>query len=269
MAKFKHIYIEITNICNLSCAFCPKTTRAKKTMTVQEFKIIADKVCGKAHSFHLHVMGEPLMHSEIDEILSICDKNNMNIYLTTNGVLLDHKKEILIAHSCIKKLNISLHSYFQNDNSKSDTFSSFFNRIEKSVDYILKNSNIYVNYKVWDTKIAEDIFKETGTKKISNRITLSVEKEFVWPINENNINDKNQVFCLGLKSQVAILSNGTVIPCCLDSEGINKLGNIFESETLEDCVNSSLATLIKDGFKNGYAVTQLCKNCTFRDKFTV
>ena len=37
MKKYKKIYIEITNNCNLNCSFCSKVNRAKRNMTLDEY----------------------------------------------------------------------------------------------------------------------------------------------------------------------------------------------------------------------------------------
>ena len=82
--RFNRIYVEITNICNLNCSFCSKSNRTKKEMTVEEFKEVIKKIKDYTNMIYLHVKGEPLLHSHLDEILSICDKNNIKVKITTN-----------------------------------------------------------------------------------------------------------------------------------------------------------------------------------------
>ena len=97
--KFTRIYVEITNYCNLSCSFCSKDTREKKEMTVDEFRSVISKIKDYTENIYLHVKGEPLLHSHFDEILSICDENNVNLKITTNGTLLAKRKDILLKHN--------------------------------------------------------------------------------------------------------------------------------------------------------------------------
>ena len=57
MRKFKQIYVEITNICNLNCSFCPKNSRPKKFITVEEFDTITDEISPLTNTICLHLMG--------------------------------------------------------------------------------------------------------------------------------------------------------------------------------------------------------------------
>lgn len=59
---FKKIYIEITNICNLKCKFCPETVRKKQYMEVADFENVIRKIHKQTNLVCLHVKGEPLLH---------------------------------------------------------------------------------------------------------------------------------------------------------------------------------------------------------------
>ena len=67
----KKAYVEITNCCNLSCAFCPKTARSPRSMSVGEFDLVLGKLGDAVQYVYLHVMGEPLLHPNFEEILDI------------------------------------------------------------------------------------------------------------------------------------------------------------------------------------------------------
>ena len=136
--RFKKIYVEITNICNLSCFFCSKDSQLKQEMTVENFEIIINKIKDYTESIYLHVKGEPLLHSKLNEILDICDKNDIKVCITTNGTLLNKKKDILLKHH-IKQINVSLHS----ENKIKDYFESVFN----TCDELSIFSNII--YRIW------------------------------------------------------------------------------------------------------------------------
>ena len=276
MARFTKIYVEITNYCNLNCSFCSKDSRSKKEMTVDEFKIVIDRIKGYTKSIYLHVKGEPLLHSHLDEILSICNDNNININLTTNGTLLLQKKDILLKHK-IKQINVSLHC----ENNYPDYFSDVF----KTCDEL--SNNITIIYRIWTlpsldldnlstvivdkinnhyhlSKDLVDKIKHEKNVKIKENIYIDKDYEFTWPkITKNNSSIGT---CLGTRSHIAILSNGNVTVCCLDSDGIIKLGNIFES-SLSTIINKELFKKINTGFRNHKLVCDLCKSCTFRYRF--
>lgn len=277
MKKFNKIYVEITNYCNLNCSFCSKDKRKKHEMTLDEFNEVLSKIKDYTKTIYLHLKGEPLLHNKLDEILSLCDENNINVKITTNGTLLKKKVDILKKHK-IKQINVSLHS----ENNIADYFENVFN----SCDELSSITNIV--YRIWvlndlkldkiSTMIVDKIKKHYNLSteivdkikidkniKIKDNIYLDKGNEFVWP---NDCVDYNEEtgYCLGTKSHIGILSDGTVVPCCLDSDGIINLGNIFESD-LETIINRDKFKLINEGFRNNKVICDLCRKCDYRKWF--
>lgn len=273
--RFKKIYVEITNKCNLNCSFCSIDKREKRELSLQEFDIILDKIRHYADTIYLHIKGEPLLHTKFDKILDITNKYNLKVKITTNGTLLKQRLNTLQKHDNIKQINISLHS--END------LKDYFENVFESSDILSKN--IPIVYRIWllnnfeldklsttivdkiieyynlDSNFKNKVLNEKNIK-IKDNIYLDKDNEFTWPDDtKDNLFDKGS--CLGTRSHIGILSNGDVVPCCLDSKGILKLGNIFETN-LEDILESSLFKQINNGFKNNKLVCNLCKNCSFR-----
>ena len=274
--RFSKIYVEITNNCNLNCSFCLKDNLKKREMTPSEFEVVISKIKDYTNNIYLHVKGEPLLHSKLDEILDICDKNGMSVRITTNGTLLNKNKDILMKHF-IKQINISLHS----ENSMPNYYETVF----KTVDLLSKK--ITIVYRIWalsdmkfdkfstkvvdiikdyyklSTAIVDKIITEKNIK-IKKNIYIDKDLEFEWP----KITDKKSKngTCLGTKSHIAILASGNITPCCLDSSSIITLGNIF-NDSLSDVVNSKLFMDINNGFKNNKIVHGLCQSCTYRERF--
>ena len=108
---FSRAYVEITNVCNLACAFCPGTAREKRFMTPGTFALLAGKLRPYTDFLYLHVMGEPLLHPQLAEILHICEELGFRVCLTTNGTLLPEKLPLLLESSAIHKVSVSLHSF--------------------------------------------------------------------------------------------------------------------------------------------------------------
>ena len=274
--RFSKIYVEITNYCNLSCSFCSRDTAIKREMGVDEFKIVIKKIKNYTDSIYLHVKGEPLLHKKIDEILKICMDNDVKVNITTNGTLIENRKDILLKYP-IKQINISLHS--END------LANYFEKVFNACDELCKTTTIV--YRIWtlptldltkiSTNIVEKIIKHYNLStdavekikkekniKISDNIYLDKDYEFKWPKLDDKKGDVGT--CLGTKTHIGILANGDVVPCCLDSSGIIKLGNIFQDD-LENIINSELFKMINKGFKNNQIVCDLCKSCTYRNRF--
>ncbi len=276
MKRFKKIYIEIGNICNLSCSFCPKTTREPRQMNIAEFKTVIEKIFTFTDYVYFHLMGEPLLHPALADFLKICEDFGLKVIITTNSTLINDKKEILINSKSHYKTVISLHSFEANDNVDFDKY------IDDCLDYVkdAKDKKI-IALRLWNNggkdtlnnRIFEKIEKifsspwsdARGGKKLCENVYLQFGDKFNWPDIENP-DESDTAFCYGLRDQIGILADGTVVPCCLDNNGNISLGNIFETD-LESIINSKRATAIYNGFSNRQAVESLCKKCTFARKF--
>ncbi|MBQ9267446.1 MAG: radical SAM protein, partial [Clostridia bacterium] len=105
--RFKRVYIEITNVCNLKCEFCLPHHRENKFMTFEEFDTILQKIKPYTKYIYLHVKGEPLMHPEVDKFIEYAYENGFYVNLTTNGTLLE--KHLSITKN-LRQINISLHA---------------------------------------------------------------------------------------------------------------------------------------------------------------
>ncbi len=273
---FKKIYIEITNICNLKCKFCPETTRTKQFMSVEDFEEVVRKIAKFTNLVCLHVKGEPLLHSNLEELLKILEKYNLKANITTNGTLLKDKLDIINNSKSVRQINISLHSSTQNELFGKQYLKDIFESVEKL-------ENIIISYRLWNLKtikendinckIIQEIsdyynienLREKLTRneflKIRDNIFINQDTEFTWPNIENEPIIENGR-CLALKEQIGILVDGTVVPCCLDNNGDIPLGNILE-ETMEDILNKNKTNEIKRNFENQIITCNLCKTCGF------
>ena len=275
--RFKKIYIEITNRCNLNCSFCGKNKRDYRDMSLSEFELVINKIKKYTDYIYLHVKGEPLLYSNLDSLLSICDNTNIKVNITTNGVFLKEKLSVLINHFCIRQINISLHS----ENNKKSYFLDVF-----SSGKVL-STKMFISYRIWDLKdyklnkksteivdkiiefynlspvIVDKLYNDKNIKIASNTF-VNKENIFTWPDIDNDILVDG--FCYGLKTHIAILSNGDIVPCCLDANGEIKLGNIFE-DTLDVVLNGDTYKSLLKSFKDNKALHPLCKSCNFKNRF--
>lgn len=271
--KFKKIYIEITNRCNLSCKFCSKSNRIKKDMSVSEFETVINKIKDYTNHIYLHIKGEPLLHPSLEELLDICSKNSIYVNITTNGINIDKCKNILLK-PCVRQVNFSLHSYVFNN---PDKYISSIN------DYVLSASKLgkYCVYRFWAfngnytdnerffiTSLSKvyktDVLKLLSNSeniKLSTNVYINKSREFIWPdINNNYYNEFGK--CYALKDHIGILCDGTIVPCCLDGEGIISLGNIYNDD-LDSIINSKRFKDMLDNFKNNKKCEDLCRHCNF------
>ncbi|HCC06905.1 MAG TPA: radical SAM protein [Clostridiales bacterium] len=253
--RFKRIYIEITNVCNMRCSFCPVTKREANFMSVADFEHILSEVKPFSDYVCLHIKGEPLLHPHIGEILDLCDKYDLKANLTTNGVLLKEKSDILANNKALRQINISLHS-FEND-SESD-FIDYWNNIVYAIKKVRSNSDAIISFRMWNQG-------SHSQHKVMDKVYFNFDEKFDWPdITIAPLSDTGT--CHGLRAQIGILVDGTVVPCCLDHEGNVNLGNIFKQK-FSEIVASDRVTSIKKGFCDNKLTEDLCKRCGYASRF--
>lgn len=277
MKHFNKIYLEISNICNLKCTFCPGTNRAPHVMTEQEFSALLPKLRPWADYLYFHLMGEPLCHPNLERFLSLAGEAGFKIILTTNGTLLSKQQEILLHSPALHKVNVSLHAFEANHPTVS--FTEYLNQCF-AFGKAAQGKKLVV-YRLWNQGGAdaknqailtamEEAFpkpwkvERRGTR-IGERVYLEFGDKFDWPDLSAEDGGAN-VFCYGLRDQIGVLCDGTVVPCCLDHEGDIALGNLF-TQSLEDILNTPRAAAIYEGFSNKKASEELCRKCGYARRF--
>lgn len=288
MKKFNKINIEISNICNLQCSFCPEVIRSKKIMTVSLFRRIIEQVAPLTEQVCFHLMGDPLVHPELEKLVEICHEHQVRIFLVTNGVLLREKQLELLLHPAFRQVNFSLHSFF--DNFPDRTPDTYLAKIFEFTDEaLMKRPELYINFRLWnlnDTKqnqiknqlilqkianhfhvdVSEEINLRTHKSlHLKDRLYIHFDSEFIWPDLQLPILG-TQGTCYGLSSHFGILADGTVVPCCLDKEGHIPLGHI-DSNTIHEILNNPRSQKIIEGFRKRKLVENLCQRCQYIERF--
>lgn len=273
---YKKVYVEITNVCNMNCSFCHGHKRIPRLMREEEFSLILKKLKGKTNFIYYHLMGEPLMHPLLPRFLEMANKSGYKSIITTNGTLLKKREEELLS-SPLHKINISIHSF---ENGENEAHIKYISEVAEFSKKAAKCGTIVV-FRLWNNgldngknDLAIKILKEsispewtqnTRGFKIGDKIYLEFGERFEWPDLSEEVKGE-KFFCYGLKDQFGILSNGTVVPCCLDSDGIIGLGNIFE-EDIDSILSSKRAADMVDGFRCGKAAEELCQKCGYAQRF--
>lgn len=290
MRVFKKIYIEITNVCNLSCDFCPKTKRTAAITDKQKFAHILEEVSPYTNHVYLHLLGEPTMHPQLGDYLKMCEEKKLYVNLTTNGTLISKVKEVLLSSPALRQINISLHSF--ESNNQEVAMHTYINEITSFINEAATKSKVITSLRLWNMDSEElkgsntlnaaiikqleeelgiensiiEALKEKNGIKLKDRVYLNMAEKFEWP-EQNKTKKYDKVFCYGLRDQLGILVDGTVVPCCLDSEGQIALGNIFETP-LSEIIASERSKRIYDGFSNRQAVEPLCQTCHYAQRYS-
>lgn len=277
MKRFRKIYLEISNVCNLRCSFCPGTRRKPHAMQREEFASLLPKLRPWTDYLYFHLMGEPLCHPELEIFLQLAGEAGFRVILTTNGTQLRSRQELLLRSPGLHKVNISLHAFEANDLSV--PFESY---LEDCCRFgVAAQGKILVSYRLWNSggqdglnqQILDTLHRyfsgewvqEPRGIRIGNRVYLEHGDKFDWP--DLNAKEQSQnIACYGLRDQIGVLCDGTVVPCCLDHEGDIALGNLFEA-SLKDILDTPRARAIYQGFCNGTATEELCRKCGYAQRF--
>ena len=278
MAKrFNKIYMEISNVCNLSCAFCPGTKRRPQIMGEAEFSALLPKLRPWTDYLYFHLMGEPLCHPHLETYLRLAGEEGFKVIITTNGTLLSKMQNVLLSAPALHKVNVSLHAFEANDlqmpfKDYLDGCLNFGKAAEgkKLISYRLWNGGGQdaLNQQILDTMkqyFPEEWMQERKGIRIGQRVYLEYGDKFDWP-DLNAADGGEKVFCYGLRDQLGVLCDGTVVPCCLDHEGDLALGNLL-TDSMEDILDSPRAKAIFDGFSAGVAAEELCRKCGYARRF--
>lgn len=276
--RFRKVYLEISNVCNLHCRFCPGTKRTQRVMCEDEFQTLLEKLRPWTDYLYFHIMGEPLLHPQLGRFLSLAADMGFRVILTTNGTLLAARQQELLSAPALHKLNISLHAFEAND--LSIAFSQY---LDACFSFgTAANGQKLVVYRLWNNGGADQrneqileamaqyfpqpwVRERRGTR-LADRVYLEYGDKFDWP-DLSAPDGGESVFCYGLHDQLGVLCDGTVVPCCLDHEGDIALGNLFSQE-LDEILASPRAQAICRGFSSGTASEALCRRCGFaRSRF--
>ena len=273
---YSRAYVEITNLCNANCSFCPGTVRPPRMMTAEEFRTVAEGLREVTGYLYYHLMGEPLTHPGLPDMLALAAELGFKSQITTNGTLLESRGQALI-DARVHKVNISIHSF------EEGSVEDYVNYIDSCLDFADRASKagIIVVLRLWNNgcdegrnistvdlakaKFPWDWKEEPRGIRIQNKLFLEHGDRFDWP-DLGAADGGDAVFCHGLRDHFGILSDGTVVPCCLDHNGDIPLGNIFD-EDIREILNSPRAKAMRDGFSCRKATEELCRKCGYARRF--
>lgn len=258
-------------------------------MTQDFFRHLNKEVKEVTNELAYHVVGDPLVLSNLHEYLDISHEANLKVNLTTTANNLNASMFKSLMHPTLKQVNFSINSY--NANSHKRSLEEYLEPIFNYIDYATQaKQNHFINLRIWNLDEDEsakafnkEVFayakrffalemsldevyeKRPKNIRIASKVFFNFDDYFEWPSLDNNF-VSTKGFCYGLDSHFAILASGKVAPCCLDKDALIDLGNLHE-ESLSDVLNSKRVKAIQQGFKEKRVVEELCQHCSYRTRF--
>lgn len=265
-------YLEITNVCNLNCLFCPKTTREKHSMTLDEFDTLTTRLAAEVRFLYFHLMGEPFLHPLLPEFILMARRKGFTPVITTNGTLLAQRGDLLDALP--NKLQISLHSHEGNGKDNPEQYIDEVMAFAKEA----AQRGCVVVLRLWNEggfnrMNASILDMIAGCQprpwtqrhdgwKLTENLYVESDDMFEWPDLQHDVYKEEEVFCYALRNQIGVLADGTVVPCCLDHNGDMPLGNLYDN-SLNEILASPRTTALYHGFTSHTAVEPLCRRCGY------
>lgn len=266
-------YIEITNVCNLNCDFCPKHHRDRRQLTAEEFDLLTDRIRGKVCFLYFHLMGEPLLHPLLPQFIRTAREKGFKTVLTSNGTLLHRAMDLL--DTLPHKIQLSLHSHESNERGE---LAAYIDEVMRFSTLAAERGTCIV-LRLWNQggrdKENEEVMRlieqyvpkpwreRPDGFRLCDNLYLEFDRKFSWPSSDGEglgKEEKPQLFCKALVKQIGVLSDGSLVPCCLDHDGDVVLGNLLH-QPLEEILASPRAQALLDGFKHHTASEALCRNC--------
>ena len=273
---YSKVYVEITNICNMNCSFCHGHSRHARRMNEAEFACVLDKLDGQTKYIYYHLMGEPLSHPLLPDFIRMATERGFKSVITTNGTLLKKRGAELIT-AAPHKVSVSLHSFEGDDRAEHERYLSETAEFAEAAS----KAGIIVVFRLWNkgydggknddvyeflrSRIEGEWVENTRGIRIHDKLHLEWGDRFEWPDKEAPLQG-DEVFCYGLRDHFGILCDGSVVPCCLDSDGEITLGNIFE-QSAEEILASPRAEAMVQGFECRTASEELCRRCGYAQRF--
>jgi len=287
---YKRVHLEISNICNVQCSFCPIVERPKDIMSLSDFSGLLAQLTPITEDVCLHLMGEPLAHPEFQKILEVASEQGASLQITTNGLLIRRYCDLFLKGPTVRQINFSLQAF--KDNFPDRDISEYLDPILAfAKQAISRRPELYINFRLWNlsddsggeneevfcylenyfgvviNRSVDPGFNKSKKLMKNARIYLHFDSRFDWPsLDYPIVAEKGH--CHGLRNHFGIHADGTVVPCCLDKEAVIDLGNVFDNDqSIQSILNSDRAVAIREGFKNGVLVEEMCQKCTFRKRF--
>lgn len=241
------VHMELTNHCNLTCSVCPNQmmSRAKTFMSFSTVKHIID-ANPSIREVGLSVWGEPLLHPELLSIVKFLSEKNIEVGLSTNAVLLNHKLSVDLLEAGLYCINFSLNP---TRNPTQEEKESIFKQV-LNIDYFLhlsKRVKCSLTLTVSATNEA-NIRKMAETWRRKVKVIIQPQVLFT--------HDDRRGKCYQLyRNHLVVLSNGYIVPCCVDYEGSYILGHALK-DNLNDCYTGEKMRLIRENGSN------LCAHCS-------
>lgn len=240
-------WIDTSSICNLKCVMCPQSKGLRRPTSVlgmETYRQIIDQICGNKPMVKLYMTGEPLINQDIIEMVTYAAAKKCHTLIHTNATLLTESTARRIIDSPLETISFSFDGCTQEVYERLRPPARFesvkknierFLKIRKEIGSKLPKAVVEI-IEMADTKGNIDEFMQQWRDAGTDEVSVTTCMTWLGDVEDHRLN-KPKICgyrpCPALFRSTAILSDGTVVPCCMDVHGQLRLGNINE-QSIED-----------------------------------
>ena len=279
--------LEINNSCNINCVMCDtkSSTRKKKLMSLDICEESAKQMKNKGiKSVLLHTIGDPLANAKLKDYLKILRKYNLQVGISTNGLMLEKHVDTLAEY-----FDICSSIRFSIDGVKKETyekirFGGIFEKLIENLDLAEKKlKKIGYEFKI-DLVITKDNFNELGEfivffRKYVNNPYKNIDLNFMNSLSPNNDyflqhnvleeHTTENSYCNFASSLVPyVLVDGRVSACCRDYDGSLVVDDLSKNKLEDMKSNKGFKNLQQAHIEQSDKINdyELCKSCYVVDR---
>lgn len=258
------VRFETSSLCNLKCLMCPqpqKMKRPKKNMDFDLFRKVID-LNPQIKEVELFNWGEPLMNPKISEFVKYASHKNILSRFVTNATLLNPDKSVELIEAGLDQI------YFSLDNIDSEyekirnySFTQVVNNISAFIDIARKKG------KTIRTGV-NIVRSQYNTDGIDQAVKMFKKMDVDIVSVEDSQYEKTEVRrtsrCFEPYRNMTILSNGDIVPCCVDYDGILSMGSAWHEPELTKTFNNSAFKNLRRSFRSKNDMHNICAQCSYR-----
>jgi len=272
------LMIENTNLCNADCVMCPRDTLSRKR-GFMEFGLF-EKIIREASSesrkpvTHLHGFGEPLLDKRLADRILLAKKSGITqTYIVTNASRLFPEASRRIVGAGLDKMKISFYG----------TDEESYNSTMKRLDFKVTLQNIkdflrirrelksetprlvlqYLPNETNHAKVAEfkSLLAPLIDRQRGDTLNVATLHNYGGGRAYNPLGKKIDSVCYFPWTSMSVLWDGRVVTCCMDSNGVQVVGDL-NKQTVQEVWNGPVLSELRKDFGNlDYEKYPVCMTC--------
>ena len=302
------VYIEITNVCNLNCSFCPcgkdssDNSQGKRDfMSSEQFERCIAESATVAENVYFHVLGEPTLHPGFGLFLKKLEATPLKLNLTTNGTTIARTGKLILASPAVRQVNFSTHAYAELPPEIASR------HLQDVLDFCkLANAerpDMYINLRLWNVgDDASDAWNRTMISKVNEafcnassgaepcqqisqehfcsrhksfpvigKIYLHQDSRFEWPEldeRQKTRDERNTTGTCRALDTHVAILHDGRIVACCLDHSGQITLGKIADQSLAEILESPAAKSLREGFEKHELRHPLCQSCTFCKRFS-